>query len=155
MADILFLRGAPAFSSFRLQALQQRVALAVTGAHLDAVEYWHFVATRQPLTTAERRQLSALLEERAAGEGQGGELFLVTPRVGTISPWSSKASDIASNSGLQAVERIERGIAFWLDHRQGRLSPAERASIAALLHDRMLETVLDSFARTADLFRHF
>jgi phosphoribosylformylglycinamidine synthase len=155
MADILFLRGAPAFSSFRLQALQQRVALAVTGAHLEAAEYWHFVATRQPLTTAERRQLSALLEERAAGEGQGGELFLVTPRVGTISPWSSKASDIASNSGLQAVERIERGIAFWLDHRQGRLSPAERASIAALLHDRMLETVLDSFARTADLFRHF
>ncbi|MQM32198.1 MAG: phosphoribosylformylglycinamidine synthase, partial [Candidatus Accumulibacter phosphatis] len=161
MADILFLRGAAAFSSFRLQGLQQRLAAAVPGVpgiRIVAADYWHFVALRSALSESERRQLAVLLAEQseqptpAAG---GGELFLVTPRVGTISPWSSKATDIAANSGLLAVERIERGIAFRLNTGKRTLSAAERATIAALLHDRMLETVLDDFAQGAELFRHF
>jgi phosphoribosylformylglycinamidine synthase len=77
------------------------------------------------------------------------------PRIGTISPWSSKATDIAVNCGLQAIERIERGIAYWLQARRRKLSASEKEALAALLHDRMLETVVDDFARSADLFRHF
>ncbi|MCB1931542.1 MAG: phosphoribosylformylglycinamidine synthase [Candidatus Accumulibacter sp.] len=156
MADILFLRGAAAFSSFRLQGLQLRVATAVPGARIASAVYWHFVATRDPLGDSERRQLAVLLEEQPEGSVTGeGELFLVTPRVGTISPWSSKATDIAWNSGLQAIERIERGIAYRLDRGKHRLTAAERAAIAGVLHDRMLEAVLDDFAQTAQLFRHF
>ncbi|HRF10818.1 MAG TPA: phosphoribosylformylglycinamidine synthase, partial [Candidatus Accumulibacter phosphatis] len=155
MADLLFLRGAPAFSSFRLQGLQQRVATVAPGLRIVAAEYWHFVSTRQPLSDAERRQLAALLEERPAAKDTPGELLLVTPRIGTISPWSSKASDIAVNCGLHAIERIERGIAYWLKARRRKLSASEKEALAALLHDRMLETVVDDFARSADLFRHF
>ncbi|MCP5249133.1 MAG: phosphoribosylformylglycinamidine synthase [Candidatus Accumulibacter sp.] len=158
MADILLLRGAAAFSSFRLQGLQRRVAAAVPRARIASAEYWHFVATRRALSDAERRQIAVLLEERAdAGDGHGGDgtLFLATPRLGTISPWSSKATDIAWNSGLRAIERIERGIAYRLDAGPRPLAATELEEIAALLHDRMLETMLDDFARTAELFRHF
>jgi phosphoribosylformylglycinamidine synthase len=155
MADILTLRGAPALSSFRLQRLQQALAAGVPGVRIITAEYWHFVATRQPLTDSERRQLSALLEERPEPNSERGQLFLVTPRIGTISPWSSKATDIAWNSGLQTIERIERGVAYLLHARRRKLSATDRRDIAALLHDRMLETVLDDPAQTADLFRHF
>jgi len=155
MADLLFLRGAPAFSSFRLQGLQQRVAAVEPSLSIVAAEHWHFVSTRQPLSDTERRQLAALLEERPAADDTPGELMLVTPRIGTISPWSSKATDIAVNSGLHAIERIERGIAYWLKVRRRKLSAYEKEALAALLHDRMLETVVHDFARCADLFRHF
>ncbi|MBV5269688.1 MAG: hypothetical protein JZU55_07015, partial [Afipia sp.] len=73
------------------------------------------------------------------------------PRIGTISPWSSKATDIAWNCGLDAIERIERGIAYRIEG----VSAESRPQIAALLHDRMIETVLGDFAQTSELFRHF
>ena len=152
MADILFLRGAAAFSAFRLQGLQQRLQVAVPGAAIVSADYWHFVKLNAPLLDAGRRQLAALLDERVSEEGADEvPLFLVTPRVGTISPWSSKATDIAWNCGLDAVERIERGIAF----RIAGIDAARRGVVAALLHDRMIETVLGDFAQTAELFHHF
>ena len=150
MADILFLRGAPAFSIFRLQGLQQRIQAVAPGATCVSAEFWHFAKLKQALDGESRQQLADLLEERPA-ETASGELFLVTPRVGTISPWSSKATDIAWNCGLSAIERIERGIAF----RIAGAKPAQRDVLAALLHDRMIETVLGSFDETAGLFRHF
>ena len=133
MADILFLRGAPAVSSFRLQSLQQAVAIAVPGARIAAADYWHFAACRRPLSDIERRQLAALLEERREDETEGGELFLVTPRIGTISPWSSKATDIAGHCGLRAIIRIERGIAYRLHAPRRHLSATEQSRVAALL----------------------
>jgi phosphoribosylformylglycinamidine synthase len=154
MADLLFLRGAPAFSSFRLQGLQQRLAYRLPGMRISTAEYWHFVALRQPLAEGERRQLALLLAERPVDGKASGDLFLVTPRLGTISPWSSKATDIAHNSGLQMIERIERGIAYRIDGGRRKILPATREGVAAVLHDRMLETVLDDFAQTSDLFRH-
>jgi phosphoribosylformylglycinamidine synthase len=159
MSDILFLRGAPALSAFRLQRLQDRLSAAVPAAAsviaaIDA-EYWHVVRLRAPLDAAASEQLGRLLEAQPAVEGQG-ELFLVTPRVGTISPWSSKATDIAWNCGLAGVERIERGIAYRLRTRDGKpLDAALRAQVAAQLHDRMTETVFADFEATAELFRHF
>ena len=83
----------------------------------------------------------------------GGALFLVVPRLGTISPWSSKATDIARNCGLTQVLRIERGTAYRVDCA-APLSPPQRAAIAALLHDRMTEVVLSSPGEAAALFRH-
>ncbi len=153
MAQIFFLRGAPAFSAFRLQRLQQTLVAAVPGVTGVGADYWHFVAVRDPLADAAREGLAALLEARP-GEGEtAGTLFLVTPRVGTISPWSSKATDIAWNCGFDAVERIERGIAFRVAGRN--LSDDDRRRIAGLLHDRMTESVMADFAETAALFQHF
>ncbi len=159
MSDILFLRGAPALSAFRLQRLQDRLSAAVPAAASAivsiAAEYWHVVRLRGELDAASRAQLDRLLEALPAGD-VAGELFLVTPRVGTISPWSSKATDIAWNCGLAAVERIERGIAYRVVSRDGKpLDLALRAQVAAQLHDRMIETVFADFADSAELFRHF
>ena len=150
MADILFLRGASAFSAFRFQGLQQRIAAAVPGARLAGAEYWHVAKLKGELDAAQRQQLAALLEEvPAAASDATGTLFFVTPRIGTISPWSSKATDIAWNCGLAAVERIERGIAFHVELPAG----ADRNAVAALIHDRMIETVLGRFEDAAELFR--
>ena len=151
MTDLLSLRGAPAFSAFRLQGLQQRLQAIVSGARIASADYWHFVKLNKGLDDGARKQLAALLEERGDDGRVCGELYLVTPRVGTISPWSSKATDIAWNCGLDAVERIERGIAFRIEG----VSATHRAHVAALLHDRMIETVLADFDGAAELFRHF
>jgi phosphoribosylformylglycinamidine synthase len=154
MDDILFLRGNPAFSAFRLQRLQARIQAIVPGATIAGAEYWHLAKLNKALDEPARQQLALLLEERPAGNienEQAVELFLVTPRIGTISPWSSKATDIARECGLGAVERIERGIAYRITGMRAH----QRAQLAALLHDRMTETVLCDFERTAELFRHF
>ena len=155
MAYLLFLRGASALSSFRLQRLQGNVQAVVARAQVVSAVHWHFVATRRPLDDGERAQLGALLDETAAPADEPGELFLVTPRLGTISPWSSKATDIAWNSGLSAVERIERGVAYRIDGGRRTLSAEERAAISGVLHDRMVDSVLATFAQTSQLFEHF
>ena len=151
MAELLsFLRGAAALSDFRRQRLEQRLRDVAPEARIAGADHWHFIKLKEALTDDARRQLSALLEEKPAAQ-QRGTLFLVTPRVGTISPWSSKATDIAWNCGFSAVERIERGIAFDIEG----VSEAQRGAVAALLHDRMTETVLAGFEEAAGLFRHF
>ncbi len=156
MADILCLQGAAAFSAFRLQRLVDRLQAALPKVAALRAEHWHIVATQRALTADERGQLAALLEEHPASPA-AGELFLVTPRIGTISPWSSKATDIAHNCGLaDAVERIERVVAFHVELSAGQsLSANERQTVAALLHDRMTESVLAGFDEASELFRHF
>ena len=88
----------------------------------------------------------------------GGELLLVVPRPGTISPWSTKATDIARHCGLRAVERVERGTAFYIQTRDepcADLSAAAKGALLALIHDRMTEAVFNSFDEAEWLFRHF
>src|SRR3984885_5114979 len=81
----------------------------------------------------------------------GSVQLLVVPRPGTISPWSSKATDIAQVCGLSAVRRIERGILYTLE--LARAVPAGRhPALAALLHDRMIEAVFEDTGCAARLF---
>ncbi len=96
------------------------------------------------MTAAERATLDRLLTygPRGASNADAGELLLVLPRPGTISPWASKATDIAHNCGLPAVERIERGVAYRISTRDGApLTAGDRAALLPLLHDRMTEAV--------------
>ena len=81
---------------------------------------------------------------------------LVVPRLGTISPWSTKATDIAQHCGLSAVQRIERGVAYYLKSDNGKqLGKSEQAAILPLLHDRMTESVLDDIDGAAEkIFQH-
>jgi phosphoribosylformylglycinamidine synthase len=151
---MLTLRGAPALSDFRLQKLLGRLNAAADRNLTLGANYVHFVELDGALRDAEARILERLLEYGPAhGEAtQRGQLFLVVPRPGTISPWSSKATDIAHNCGLARVRRIERGIAYWVDG--GDADPALRAVLAALLHDRMTQVVLGDPAEAEALFRH-
>ena len=159
MADILSLAGRPALSPFRLAKLLQGLSEAHPGHRVERIgaTYLHFVELSRPLAPAESATLGELLtygpEPREAREAGGGEL-LVVPRPGTISPWSSKATDIARNCGLDGVARIERGVLYRVRARGGPLSADDRASLLPLIHDRMTEAVLDDPSQASRLFEH-
>ncbi|MDY6921050.1 MAG: phosphoribosylformylglycinamidine synthase [Pseudomonadota bacterium] len=149
---MLQLRGAPALSAFRrdrLLAETRALVPAVTGLY---AEFMHFIQLAEPLTPEQQQVLQRLLEygPRETEESPSGRLVLVVPRPGTISPWSSKATDIAHNCGLEAVQRLERGVAYYL---QGELSQDQLQRAAQALHDRMVETVLPDLEAAASLFQ--
>ncbi|HWA39854.1 MAG TPA: phosphoribosylformylglycinamidine synthase, partial [Burkholderiales bacterium] len=149
MPQILQLRGPSALSEFRLAKLLAALQKADPGVRGVAAEYRHFVECERELDAAGRTLLGRLLDYGKPGPEPKGEAFLVVPRLGTISPWSSKATDIARNCGLRGVTRIERGTHYFL---QGKVSDAR--AVAALLHDRMTEAVLRSPDEVAGLFTH-
>ncbi|OQX46210.1 MAG: phosphoribosylformylglycinamidine synthase, partial [Candidatus Sedimenticola endophacoides] len=150
---MLILRGAPALSDFRTQKLQQRLAAAVGGPLEVYAEYIHFAELEQTLDPEEMAVLERVLRygPRLEGHEPRGRLVLVTPRPGTISPWSTKATDIAHNCGLGKIERLERGVAYYL---QGALGEAELDLARAQLHDRMTEVVFAELEEAACLFSH-
>ena len=149
MHQVLQLRGPRAASEFRLAKLLAALKKTAPGVRAVSAEYRHFVETRGDLPAAARAVLERLLAYGPVQAEPHGKLFMVVPRIGTISPWSSKATDIAHNCGLTSVRRIERGTAFFVD---GDFSATEVP--APLLHDRMTETVLASFEEAARLFEH-
>ena len=153
MSPILQLRGARALSEFRVAKLLPQLRAIHHGIRGLRAEFWHFAELDGALAAAERQLLGRLLEYGAPPQaGSGAEvLFLVVPRIGTVSPWSSKATEIARNCGLTTVRRIERGTAFVLE---GEVPQHARGRVAALLHDRMTETVLDRLEDAARLFQH-
>ena len=150
---MLILRGAPALSAFRhgklLEQLTSKVP-AVTGVY---AEFAHFAEVTGVLNADEEQVLARLLKYGPSVPVQepSGRLFLTIPRFGTISPWSSKASDIARNCGLAKIQRIERGLAFYVS---GQLNAADAQTVAELLHDRMTQLVLENMEGAAALFSH-
>ena len=114
---MLILPGAPALSEFRTQKLLSSLQALQPGISSVYAEYVHFADLSDALTAIETEVLVRLLTygpkaDKQAGDGQ---LLLAVPRPGTISPWSSKATDIAHNAGVAKVNRIERGIAYHID----------------------------------------
>lgn len=151
---MLHLRGSAALSDFRLKKLLTRARKAVPQLQKIDAEFVHLVDLKEDLTPAELGQLESLLSYGYAPlSGQpGGTLVLVTPRPGTISPWSSKATDIAHNTGLSKVKRVERATAFYLQ-ADGKLNNQELAQVEALLHDRMTQVTMGSIAAAVVLFQ--
>ena len=150
---MLILRGAPALSAFRHGKLFAQLTSkvpAVTGLY---AEFAHFADLGGELLDDERQVLDRLLKYGPSVPVQApvGRLFLVLPRFGTISPWSSKASDIARNCGLSKILRLERGIAYYV---AGELNEADALAVAGVLHDRMTQQVLGALDGAAGLFSH-
>src|SRR4051812_41702330 len=148
---MLILRGAPALSSFRTQKLLTNLQQVASVTNVSS-EFVHFAHLSAPLNDVQQNVLQQLLTYGPKVEGEvshEGELFLVVPRLGTISPWASKATDIAKNTGLENIRRLERGVAYYVT---GNISVADRAAIASLLHDRMVETVFDSLEAAEQIF---
>ncbi|MCF8177032.1 MAG: phosphoribosylformylglycinamidine synthase [Sulfuritalea sp.] len=160
MAEFLALRGSSAFSAPRLARLKASISTLVSGLEI-AAEHWYFIELEGSLNEEETARLKDLLGVPVNSPAPtAGELLLVTPRLGTISPWSSKATDIARNCGFASVKRIERGTAFYV---AAALTPEKKSahpkgtSFGALvtrLHDRMTESVLDSIDGARALFHH-
>ncbi|MDD2948959.1 MAG: phosphoribosylformylglycinamidine synthase, partial [Rugosibacter sp.] len=151
MAEFLALRGNAAFSASRLTRLQQTLRKLSPKLTL-AAEHWYFIHLDTALSAEETARLAALL-----GIGTGlitkkspaGKLSLVVPRLGTISPWSTKATDIAHHCGFAQVLRIERGTAFYVD---GVADEKSALVVRRGLYDRMTESILTRFDEAEALF---
>lgn len=153
---MLQFRGHKALSQFRLQKLSDLIKAIVPQFSAIDAEYWYFCETSRTLNQDQLNILQKLLGIESVRQSYvpTGEFLLVLPRPGTISPWSSKATDIAHHCGLNVTERIERGIAFYIQH-EAVLSDENRCAIEAIIHDRMTEAVFHSFSDAAVLFHHF
>ncbi|WP_254775847.1 phosphoribosylformylglycinamidine synthase [Ralstonia sp. 25mfcol4.1] len=137
-------------------------ALQQVDADIESVhgQFVHFVDSDTPLSAEDQTRIGAMLTYGAPFTAQPeGDRFVVIPRFGTISPWASKATDIAHNCGLTHVHRIERGIEITVVCKKGllrgrkTLDAGTRAAVAAHLFDRMTETVIASREEAAGLFQ--
>jgi phosphoribosylformylglycinamidine synthase len=161
-SQFLVFPGPTALSDFRrarLLAQLQAIEPAVANIH---AWHLHYVWLDAPADQTLQNTLTGLLhygEPADPAWAQGAQL-VVLPRLGTISPWASKATDIAHNCGLSSVRRLERGCAFRIETKRGwlglggqaALSAAQLSALAEVLHDRMTETVLPADFDVASLF---
>ena len=141
MSSIVSLPGSVALSSFRIDKIRQEAArLGIALGELTA-RYWHFLELDAELDAAAAQQLANTLDYGTPTDSPAADdvQLLVTPRPGTISPWSSKATDILRNSGLTQLRRIERGVAYRVCDRAGRCAVGAGAdglaAAAARPHD--------------------
>ena len=136
------LPGAPALSQFRLDRLLQTLQAANPRVRAVAARLTHFIDAARDLDEAELELLGKLLTygPRPRLSEDRGQALLVTPRLGTVSPWSSKATDIARVCGLADVRRLERGTVYFVDATEP-LGTCELVTLGALLHDRMVESL--------------
>ena len=161
MSQTLTLLGSSALSAFRAQRLLdtlQKQGLAVSGLQ---ARYEHFVWLDQTLSNEQQTLLASLLDYGIPIETPTDEssslVLRVVPRLGTVSAWASKATDIAHNCGLSAVHRIERGVRYTITLKRGllktaKLTESDLQQLAAALHDRMTETVVDASFNADQLF---
>lgn len=146
------LRGSPALSAFRINKLLtqcQENDLPVQGIY---AEFVHFAKVEGQLSEDDHIKLSQLLRygPSLTEHEPIGEMRVVTPRPGTISPWSSKATDIAHNCGLSKVVRIERGIAYFIEG--DTMTETQWQQLYGLIHDRMMETIFLNYQDVNTLF---
>ena len=151
---MLILQGSNALSKFRINKL-----LSVVQTHTPEIisiqtRFIHFVNENRALDKKEDAQLNELLNygETCNSFIKGSELIVI-PRPGTISPWSSKASDIAHNSGLNKIIRIERGVIYLFEiPNEKKLTKRQIERIAPLIHDRMTEIIIEDENEAVKLF---
>lgn len=152
------LAGGNALSSFRAQQLQPALEAIHPKISGIAARFVHLVATDAAATPTDQERLAALLTYGDPYAGpEDGAVLIVTPRLGTLSPWASKATDIARNCGI-AIRRVERITEYRISLKTGLLGKAPEltaeqwAQVAALLHDRMTESVVADRSAAAALF---
>ncbi len=157
MSDIVFIQGRQALSQFRLDKILQQIRATHPSVTKVSACFWHFVELDTPLTREENETLERVLTygpKAASGKAIRGRCCVV-PRLGSISPWSTKATDIAKSCGLTKVIRIERGVVWGFEQQSKKpLSESALAKCLPVIHDRMTETVLASLEDAKRLFTH-
>ncbi|WP_423453945.1 phosphoribosylformylglycinamidine synthase [Ottowia sp. VDI28] len=149
---IQFFEGGNALSDFRVRQLLPRLQAVEAKIKALSARFVHLAAFEAVPAEAEKDQLAALLRYgEPASEGSKGAAVIVAPRLGTVSPWASKATDIARNCGI-ALHRVERLVEYRVDSGGRQLPDATLQAVAALLHDRMTESVLASREEARSLF---
>ena len=153
--SFLSLQGAPAISDFRHSKMLQQLSEKIPDLDAISASYWHFIKTTGELDEHEHEHLSSLLDYGPTRHEMDvpSQHFLVIPRHGTISPWSTKATDIARHCDLEKIQRIERGVVWNISTKEHRLlEENEKQSVRLLIHDRMVESVFDSMEQAERLF---
>jgi len=152
---MLQLRGVQALSQFRLQKQLSNIQTIDSTVESIATEYVYFIETNSELSGQDLATLNHLLNEDSqfVANEQSGSLILAVPRPGTISPWSTKATDIAHNCGLENITRIERGIAYYLQAKN-KLSQQALEDLSVSLYDRMIESIMFDMNEAEALFHH-
>ncbi len=140
--------GQSALSPFRLERLNAQLDAVHRGVHVQAAWFVFFLDVDSAPTSALRQRLLAVLEAKDAAP-QPATLWVV-PRLGTISPWSSKATDILHGAGFE-VRRVERGLAWQISGLPERAA-ADYAAVMAELHDAMTQSVLTRIEDAQGLF---
>jgi phosphoribosylformylglycinamidine synthase len=157
LSNMLISRGAPALSDFRIQKLLETLQSSVPELLSIVAEFVHFTELDSDgtLDASQETLLNKLLEYGPQAEAIDikGQMLLVLPRFGTISPWSSKATDIAHNAGLTVINRIERGVAYYIEVSK-TLNEVQLNTIKSAIHDRMVEAVFDDLSAAEGLFQH-
>jgi len=152
---MLILRGAPALSSFRINKLLAEGKKLEPQLGQIYAEYVHFADLKRALSDDSLMTLKKLLTYGSKKEIKEtkGAFALAIPRPGTISPWSSKATDIAHNCGISEVNRLERGVGWYLQDSEGEeLSKESLNNLLPLLHDRMMEVIFPALQDAEVLF---
>ena len=154
---MLTLHGSAALSAFRKAKLLANMQASIPSVTDVDAQFLHFVelADNQTLTSEQETVLQRALAygPKSSQVSSSDQSVLVVPRLGTISPWSSKATDILHNCGLAAVSRVERGVEYFI-HSSAPLSLEELDLLSAMLHDRMTESVLPALSDATDMFSH-
>ena len=143
---LLEFTGPPALSAFRRTPLLERCRSALPQLADIEATYLYMVQLHHPLENSAYKQLKKILATDGQAGPRGATEVLICPRPGTISPWSSKATDILHNCGLDAVERIERGIIYHFTAPQD-LAPEDLKSVLPLLYDRMTQAAATDSAQ--------
>ncbi|OYV21901.1 MAG: Phosphoribosylformylglycinamidine synthase, partial [Methylococcaceae bacterium NSP1-1] len=140
---MLKIPGTSALSDFRVKKLLAELQVVEPNITAVSARFIHFADVENDLNDSQTAIISQLLAYGSlqSSTDNQGEILLVVPRSGTISPWSSKATEIAQRCGLSAVKRIERGIQYALTANKP-LSTSVKTQLSTLLHDRMTQTVL-------------
>lgn len=143
--------GNPAHSDYRLNQLLNKLQEAGTISAIRS-QFIYFVDNSAALSSEETAHLKILLNdsEDELESTLSAQSCIVVPRLGTISPWSSKATDIVHTCGIDSIGRIERGIVYFLEG----VNADEKSVMEALLHDRMMEQVLHTFDAIEGMFSH-
>ena len=139
---IRFFDGGSAFSAFKSQGLLAKLQAVCPDIQSFTAHHIYLLASEQPLTSADQKRMAQLLDVQSspAATAAAGVSCVVSPRMGTVSPWASKATDIARNCGFK-LRRLERLTEFHLQGLKPSLSASVTSALQALLHDRMTESV--------------
>jgi len=150
---MLVIKGGPALSRFKLGKMEKLFSSELPAVKGITTQWLHFIDLHMSINEEKQMILEKLLEYGPAHTETSlrGRRLIVVPRLGTISPWASKATDIANNCGLSEVHRVERGVEWGLEI-DGELSVDDEAKLFSLIHDRMTETVLEEVSDAEALF---
>lgn len=156
---MLFFRGSSAFTAFRMQRLTNRLQSLFNHSFNLIAELSYFVAVSEPLSSSEIRHLENLLSNSQLADIDKTTTpfsLWVVPRVGTISPWSSKATDITKICELSKIKRIEQGIHYYFEGiKRQTLTETQQRSLLKELHDPLTESIFSNPHHVAQIFQDY